>query len=613
MYSEEEKDRLAASGAETLCFRPGAVAEYDVELYERIPRKLVTFGKHRLYDIPEPQSVKTVEVPAECLSGKPFHNHLRGFRRNTLFTPDGIGKILADSGIVYTDGAGNGLYEGLRICRKYGLRPVFEAPAMGFALPFLENERPAFMRVYREKLMQMRRDLADVERLCGERLVRREHHPWVLWLRYSPLALYFASMERDPVATSDELERETGVRKAPADTHDPYERAAIARFWALIRRRHAELLLAMSEALREHIVGDGVIVGNMHANPIVNYGMMNRVFDMPGVAVRPCYLEDTSLHPSYAAYTVQLFGDLTGKPPIVSVRTNLLSAGLRFVPGPNVVKQWYGIAARSGAAGFYFWPRDFSGDSGGYDGPMCGNPDPSTFGEERWDTHLEVLSALAGRPAFVPPKAEVALLVSADGFDRAGWLKAFDMFRRFYESSIHVRFVDIEEPLESWSTARLVAIPTLPICSDIAIEAIRTCVRNGATVVTGDEELGELDFEGRSRQTDFRYQNLRGWRSHSSTDGNAASEKTLWVWKSHEPDRSADRALLHGICRDCSVNPMSWIFDVDLGSYSRAVGVRPGIDRTKPDPDVTFEHYLYEHSSDWALPQYRGTEDEAIR
>lgn len=607
-------ERLAELGAESLSFSPGAVTAYDVEHYRRIPRKPVAWGEHVERDIAPSESAGPVRVPRGCRGSRPYLLRIGGFRREGVFGADEIASALVHAGIRYADGVGNGLLESLLLCRKYGIWPTFEAPALGFELPFAKADFPAFLRFYRRKLLAMRDHLRTVEHVLGRKLVGRKHQPWLLWLRYSPLALYAYALDKNAKEIRREMLAEIGMEAAPAAGGSAADRAEVARFWAYVRRRHAELLLEMARLFREEIVGEGLILGNMHANPIVDYATIGMAFDHPGVAVRPTYLDDPATAESTVAFTVQLFRELTGKAPIVSVRTNLLSAGSRYIPGRNLVKRWYGAALRSGAAGFYLWPRDYPGgdDGTGYDGPMPGHPDPSARGRERWDDQLGTLARMGDCRTFIPPESEVGLLTSWRTFGTDEWLKAFQVFALLSGTRVRCRFQEaesLETGAQSLSRYRLLVVPTLPFCSDALFVRLGDYLGAGGVVLSGQRSLAACDEFGRPRRASLR---LRRLSSFEHLAGQAWYEPALT--KAGPSEASAELgAALHGLCAALRVPRGEWVYDLTVDNLAGSLGRLPRFDALAPSPTLTLEHYLYEHSSNWILPEYRRRPEESFR
>jgi hypothetical protein len=606
VYSEAERDALAERGAETLSFKPGASAAYDVENFERIPRRSTPPGSHITYELPAVPGFTDRKVPSVCFGKRPYLLRIGGVRRGTCWGPDEMAVMLRKAGIRYCDSFGNGLFETLLLCKKHGLWPVFESPALGFQLPFLEQDLPPFRKLYRRRLRRMKSDLKLVEEILGTRLVGREGQPWIVWMRFSPLALFFSAVERAPEAVAEELKEALGFSKAPVFPSSPEEEADQARFWSYVRRRHGQVLMSIAELFREEIVGKGVLVGNMHANPPVDYALLVRALDFPGIAVRPCYLEDKEMSGSHVAFSVKLIRDLTGRPPVVSIRSNLLSAGSRFIPGRNLLAAWHDAALRAGIAGFYFWPWDFpAADSDlGYNGPMFSNPDPSARGMERWRDNLELLAGFSGLPVFSPPPAQVGILVCHQTLDRLGWKKVFSTYRACEAARVWVSFLDAQSFSENpgeFRQIKLLIVPSLPFSSSQLIKALREFSRSGC-VLTGQEEIGMRDLQGFPRPEGLTVVRAAG----KSVAGNG--DVTLFPTLDRVLEKG-DEALvslvtaLQSVACDLQVETQSWVYDVTVESLRRSCPtLLADFDSAPIGPGVKLEHYLYEHSSNWILP-----------
>ena len=89
--------------------------------------------------------------------------------------------IIKEAGIRYADNLGNGLFESLLLCRKYGISPTLEAPALGFKLPFLHGELPEFEKMYRKIVRRMKSNIAMIESILKYELIGRKNQVWILW------------------------------------------------------------------------------------------------------------------------------------------------------------------------------------------------------------------------------------------------------------------------------------------------------------------------------------------------------------------------------------------------------------------------------------------------
>ncbi|HWB55047.1 MAG TPA: hypothetical protein VG722_12670 [Tepidisphaeraceae bacterium] len=613
-YTPQQIDRLAFNQCETVVAAPGSVMAYDVEFYDRVERrKLLAHAP----DYFNPSAKRRRRVPAQILTKHVANSRyllrLGGFRRDTVFGPDAAASEIAAAGIQYADSIGNGLFEHLLLCRKHGIIPAFEAPAMEMPLPFLDREMVVFAKMYRRHIEEMRDCLLLAEKIYGHKIVNRPGQPWTLWLAISPLALFLTSMQRNPRETSGELKSAAGICRLDASVRTPKDRARQAGAWRFIRRQHMRILKIMSETLRDMVAADGLIVGNMHTLPPVDYELMGEAFDLPGLAVRPGYVKDPWLREPYVGYAVRLFSDLCNRRPLVSIRANITAAGTYCVAGKNAISAWYDEALRLGAGGFYVWPVDYPMGGVGYRGAMAGNPDASLRGPERWESLLKNCQALASRRQFTPPVAEVGILVPYDVLDRDGWKKIMETFielrtARIWSRLIPARAAEREE--SALFHLKLLIIPCLPLASGELINRLNQHVRSGGTVAIPSLPVGIHDLDGAvqpglcglTREDASSPEHMFGsgrvvlppeptmGRAIQFTDRSYHLSRTAAHWK-----KIAAKSML---------NDLSWIFEItadDLPPADPASDVAP-----PPDPAVRLRHYMYEHSSDWIFPHLQN-------
>ena len=596
--TEREADWLALEGCDMGDFRPGAVAPHDLAGYERIPRCEVAPGS---YSIRRTAATSEVSTPVEAQFGEErYLVRISGFRRGKLFAPDEIGALIACHGIPGNDGLGNGLLESLLIDRKYGLSHALEAPVVGFAPPFLESEWPAFRESYPKRVEAMVRRLEEMEPIYGGPLVRRRNGVCTLWCRETPLSLFLHACARDAKGMREEMVRFTGRDAPPIEPATSEDRAALAKFWALIHTRHARVVEFQAQALRAALGPGTKIVGNAHELPPVDLEIFGRAYDAPGLAVRPTLLTDEVFLRHYVGYFTQMFRDLSGRPPIVSVRVNLLAAGCRFLPSADLIRLWYDQAVRHGAGGFYLWPRDYPSDVSRdpYDGPIPGNPDPSTFPKVRWETSLETLGKLAARRRFRVPSAEVAILIPNEAalLYRREWRRLYAAFSACAEARIHTRFLS-DRAIGGGgvpSDVRLVIAPMLEFVSPGLREALEGFTRSGGALLVSD--LRCWDAEGRtSPPLQGAEETGPGPFEIFPLEHPASLDALLRVAETLKKKLTQRRIDAH-----------SWVFDVSSRSLPRAAGtaLRSG------DPGIGFEHWMYEHSSDWIFP-YVGREAQS--
>ena len=60
-----------------------------------------------------------------------------------------------------------------------------------------------------------------------------------------------------------------------------------------------------------------------------------------------------------------------------------------------------------------------------------------------------------------------------------------------------------------------------------------------------------------------------------------------------------------------SIDTYEWLFDLTIHNIRTVTGEKNDHDILPVSPDITFEHYYYEHSSDWILPHYEHGKDES--
>jgi hypothetical protein len=597
VLTEREIDWLALEGCDIIGFRPGSVVSYDLAGYDRIPRMEVPPGSFVKRDMPISQARPT-PAPAQ-FDDEAYPIRVAGLRRHNLFGPDRIGAIFAGLGIAWNDGLGNGLLESLLIDRKYGLHHSLEAPALGLRLPFLEAEWPDFRERYRQRVLDMATRLEEMEAIYGARLARRENGLCVLYCPDAPLPLFVHASQRDEQGVRRELVGAIGRDTPPIEPATSQERARLARFWAFLRARHARILEFQSETIRT-VLGTGTrIVGNAHELPPVDLQAFGRAYDHPGLAVRPLLVEDEVLLRHYLPYFTQLFRDLSGKAPMVSVRVNLSAAGCRFMPSESLIREWYDQSVRHGAGGFYLWVRDYPSDvaNNPYDGPTPGNPDPSTLPRTRWETQLDVLGRLATHRRFQVPAAQVAILVPNEAalLHRREWRRIYAVFSACAEARIHTRFVSDHQV--NWAgiphEVRLLFAPVLEFVRPELRARLEAFSRAGGDVWVSDREC--WDSQGRPAPAIAGAQDVGCERFDLFSTGEHASLSELM--------RSAQ--WMRGQIERHEIDDQAWVFDVSCANLppARGTALRPA------DPAIKFEHWLYEHGSDWILP-YLASDNE---
>jgi hypothetical protein len=592
-YSSAEIDALALAACETVVAQPGEVCRYDVEAYQRFDRQAVSTGGYPTYNPPSGIGQPFEgPLPPECAINKQYHLRIGGFRREDSIGPHEAGEMLASAGISYADSLGQGLFEHLVLCRKYGVVPVFEAPAMGFAFPFLESELTTFQKLYRCQIQEFSDWIRRAEAVYGGPILTRPEQPWILWGLYSPLTLYMLSAHRKPEKTAAELQSHSGVFRLEPHPQTPSERANQLKAWAFIRRRHMDVRAVMANLLREVIAPDAVLMDNTHALPVVDYELLGNIYDHPGVAIRSGYLEEESFRSANVAYTVRLFQDLTGKEPIASVRINTTAAGTRFIPGPQTIRDWCDSAVRQGVAGFYFWPVDYPSKEGQYFGAMLGNTDPSTRGQERWSEMLDVFRHLSGARRFRPPAAKIGVLVPYDQLDLSGWRRIFDTFVMLENQRYLSQFISARSLASQRNVLRKFDLVILPACaflSDSVCQELEDYVHQGGAIVVSCPEGLIYDTCGNRRN---RFIDMPiGPRPTGGPVTARFGQGTVFFTDDVEQ-----------ILRQLDMERHPWVYNVRADTLVSLTGKADPTATPEADPSVEVRHYMYEHSSKAITP-----------
>ncbi len=590
--TERDIDRLALDACEFIGWKSGATVAYDPAGFDRAERIQLAPGALRCKDAPAEAGLSAALPGQARFDGQPYPARIAGFVRRNIFGPDEIGRLISDRGIPWNDGLGNGLYESLRIDRKFGLKHVLEGPIYGMQLPFLEGDWPAFRETYRQEIERLVSDLREVEAIYGGPLAESGERLMVLWCQRYPLGLFADAYTRDPDAVETILMKEIGAPIPPVEPRTPAERAQQARFWCVVRARQADVTETQAGMLRERMGAGLKIAANPHELPPLDMEGQGRTFDYPSVAIRPLLVEDDLMLRHYIAFYTQLYHDLTGKAPMVSVRMNTSAASPRFIPRAGLIRQWYDQAVRHGAGAFYFWTRDYpySDAPGIYDGPIPGNLEPSVIAQERWQAVLDVLGHLSTHQRFVPPAAEVGILVPNESalLHRAEWRRLYAAFSACCEAGIHTRFIS-DRTIVSQGVAlgmKMVVAPVLEFVSPALRGGLERFTAAGGHLLLACAEV--WDEKGDPTQP------LVG-----------AAELDAELFDVFPLGQAGDATRLQHLAQAMSgqaeraqVDPQSWVFDVRVDNLPRS---EVSLLR-QPDAGLRFDPWLYEHGSPWIVP-----------
>ena len=592
-FSERDIDHLALAASEMIGFESGTTVAYDVAGYRRClrepidPESLPAWDPRKLGV--EPFLAKPAPTQAH-FDELPYRARLAGFRRREIFGPDEIGSHFRDLGIAFNDGLGNGLYESLLINRKYGLNHVLEAPILGFPLPYLREEWPDFRLQYPLIVERWKSDLQEMETVFHGPLARPGEKMVVLWARHYPLDFFSQAYAKNPQDVGREMKTILGFESPPVDPQSPQERAALAKFWNYVQTKLSEVLIFQADTIRQALGPGTMIAANPHELPVLDMQGQARAYEFPAVAIRPLLLDDPIFLRHYIAYFTQLFCDLTGKAPLVSVRMNLSAATPRFVPTGELIRHWYDQAVRHGAGSFYFWTRDYPTCQGAYDGPIPGNPVASTLPGERWEATLETLGWLSTHRRFQKPLAEVAILVPCTSalLNRNEWLRLYATFSALAEARIHTRFLSDHWIERSGVPAevQLLLAPVLEFVSSDLRTALEDFSARGGILLGSEEQI--YDRQGAPL---------------SPISGLQVLDKKLFDlfpdYRHASIDELTDLAqILAGEVTKASLDGQSWVFDLTCDHLPPASTSF----LRETDPSVRFAPWLYEHGSEWIMP-----------
>ena len=389
-----------------------------------------------------------------------------------------------------------------------------------------------------------------------------------------------------------DLEKETGRPDLPVHPQNRVERAILAKFLALTRSRQAKVVAYQAGVLRQ-AMGEGLrIAANPHELPPLDMEMQGKIYDYPAVAIRPLLIDDDVMLRHYIAYFARFFHDLTGKPPMVSIRMNLSAASPRFVPASALIRSWYDQAVRAGAGAFYFWTRDYpyADNPSIYDGPMPGNPDASVYGMQRWQAVIDQLGLLARRQRFEPPKPEVAILVPSESalLFRQDWRRIFAVFSALSEARIHAGFISDRKIAAQGvpDGVRLLLAPALEFVSPSLRAALQSFTAGGSVLLAADPAIADE----------------AGMPSSPLAGACLLAPGELDVFPLACPASISDlqrlSASLAAEVHRAGADPQAWVFDVGCENLPPSeIGLlRPA------EPGLRFDPWLYEHGSPWIVP-----------
>src|SRR6266498_185993 len=584
--SEKDFDQLALDGCDMVVYEDGSTLRYDVAGYDRIPRREMSPQQLSLRrTVATPMSPTPVQAR---FNDQPYIIRLGGFRRGQIFAPDEVGEKFRGLGIAFNDSLGNGIYESLLINRKYGLRQAFESPSKGFPFPYFEEEIANYSSQYEQYVDEFLTRFAELDSVYGERLIGEDVTMVIFALGDTPLGIFHRAYQRAPEALRTEMEKRFGISLPPINPQTPEDRLALSRFWKFIWAKHARILGIRVAAMRKKIGAGLMAIGNFHELPYMDQELLGSIYDYPAVAVRPLLLEDEFLIRHYTAYWTQLTYNLSGKPPMVSIRNTLSAAGSRFIPNDDLNRQWYDQAVRHGAGAFYLWTRDYPMDlHDPYDGPIIGNPAAETLPLVRWQANLSALGLLSVRQRFIPPTAQVGILVPLQSawMNRQAWRRIYSTFSAAAEIKVQTHFLSDHqlELSDVPETIRLLLVPELEFLSTELRFALETFIQRGGMLCMHEKSI--FDSQANPAAPIRNAQKL----------DNAVSNLFLLDQATTEADFQSAADEVDRLVVESGADPKSWIFDITCENLppSSSTWLR------KKNPSIEFRAWLYEHGSDW--------------
>jgi hypothetical protein len=195
------------------------------------------------------------------------------------------------------------------------------------------------------------------------------------------------------------------------------------------------------------------------------------------------------------------------------------------------------------------------------------------------------------------PTAQVAILVPSDAalLHRTEWRRIYAAFSACAEARIYTRFILDREIIRAGvpTEIRLILAPILEFLSPKLRAMLERFTQSGGVLLVTDPNC--WDSNGDPVSPIVGAQDISSERFDVFPLGEPASQEALtrsaeWVREELERHR---------------IDDLSWVFDVSCGNLP------PGrrSELRAPDPDVKFEHWLYEHGSDW-IPPYLASDDQ---
>jgi hypothetical protein len=229
-----------------------------------------------------------------------------------------------------------------------------------------------------------------------------------------------------------------------------------------------------------------------------------------------------------------------------------------------------------------------------YDGPILANPVAETLPQERWQANLSALGQLSARKRFIPPEAQVGILVPLHSawLNRQAWRRIYATFSAAAEAKVQTRFFS-DTQLEKNGLPqqiKLLLIPELEFVSAELRARLESFVQQGGMLRSVENPL-----------FDQQAQPAPALAGVSSIDSQLVELFPL--------DRPAYFEALQHFAQEirlwaskAQADPLSWVFDVTCENL-------PPAEQSwlrEAEPSIEFRAWMYEHGSDWIYPYIKS-------
>lgn len=471
----------------------------------------VPFGGYKSWEYhPEPAThrlTKHTELTGDGL----YVGRTGGVYRGEWYTPDEIGRIYRENGLYY-GGMGASLVETEWIIKKWGLRHIEKIPGhikqLGLS-GFTDADYDRYRDSLRVLMEQHRDEIRERERAYDVTII---DNPETLWLLTGSgiMHVFLDSLENNYDRLNRTFREDMGFDiPLVANPVTPRDRARHSLLLQWVRTRMHSLMALQMEVFRDVIDPPGTVISNIHGEDIIDFEKQGEIVDHPGPAGRAQFSSREMVLRYWDGYIFRLWRDLTDKTLYTSARINNGVVRARSIPTRSAVEHWHNQALQNGSVGFYQWLKDYGPrDEDGnpivtplsFDGPAFANPDPSTLGQERWKTVLDISRKLAHTRTFDPPTSETGILVPFDALNVGGWDRVFSLYVELTKANVWSSFIsdreilDGSEDLGQW---KVIYVPVLDYTRREVVDALRSFVEQGGVLVALDPTVLRYDMQGR--------------------------------------------------------------------------------------------------------------------